>query len=121
MSEKTFEEWAILELMGHRRLAGKISEYTIGGASFIRIDVPGAATQFYTPAAIYCITPIAEDMARRFAENNKPAPIQQYELPPVVGHGVNYAATNPEVPGADAFGIFVEDDEYHDDVTEGEE
>ncbi len=34
------EFWAILELMGHRRLGGYLSEQTVAGASFLRIDVP---------------------------------------------------------------------------------
>lgn len=85
MSEK-FDEWAILELMGHRRLAGKISEQTIGGASFIRIDVPEAsgglpATQIYSPAAVYCITPVSEEVARAVASRNRPEPVHRWELP----------------------------------------
>lgn len=36
-----FEGWAILELMGHRRLGGYVSEATVAGAGFLRIDVPG--------------------------------------------------------------------------------
>lgn len=35
-----FEGWVILELMGHRRLAGHLQEKQIGGASFLRLDVP---------------------------------------------------------------------------------
>lgn len=81
MSDKAFEEWAVLELMGHRRLAGRVSEETIGGAAFIRIDVPGGATQFYAPGAVYCITPTSEEIARQFAEGNKPRPVERYELP----------------------------------------
>ena len=38
-NDSTFDEWAILELMGHRRLAGKVTEQEIGGANMIRIDV----------------------------------------------------------------------------------
>lgn len=41
MSEKPFEGWAILELMGHRRLAGFISQVEMFGAAMLRIDVPG--------------------------------------------------------------------------------
>lgn len=81
MNGKAFEEWAVLELMGHRRLAGRVSEETIGGASFIRIDVPGGATQFYAPGAVYCITPTTEQLARAFAEGNRPRPVERYELP----------------------------------------
>ena len=39
-SEK-FASWAILELMGHRRLGGYVSETTLAGGAFLRIDVPG--------------------------------------------------------------------------------
>jgi hypothetical protein len=41
VSEHQFREWAVLELMGHRRLGGKVSEQEIAGAAFLRIDVPG--------------------------------------------------------------------------------
>lgn len=36
----TFEGWAIVEQMGHNRYAGRISEFQIGGAALIRIEVP---------------------------------------------------------------------------------
>lgn len=42
--QDTFEGWAVLELMGHRKLGGLLSETQIGGASFIRIDVPNKCT-----------------------------------------------------------------------------
>jgi len=84
----TFEGFAILELMGHRRLAGKISEAQIGGASFIRIDVPDGdgpetvATQFYSPSAVYCITPTTEAIARKVAATSSPQPVTEWELRP---------------------------------------
>lgn len=85
MDKKIFEEWAILELMGHRRLAGLVKEETIGAASFIRIDVPdedgkSTATQFYNPAAIYCITPTTKEMAVKVAATDRPAPVSRWEL-----------------------------------------
>lgn len=41
MSEATkFESWAVVEVMGHQTFAGFVSEQTIGGASFVRVDVP---------------------------------------------------------------------------------
>lgn len=68
MAETTFEGWAILELMGHRKLAGYLSEHEIAGKGFIRIDVPTEppATQLYSPAAVYAITPTTEEVARRW-------------------------------------------------------
>lgn len=88
MSEKTdaIEGWAILELMGHRRLGGFVREEEIAGAAFVRIDVPAADggepyTQFYSPSAVYCITPTTEETGRAVAESYKPAPVQRWELP----------------------------------------
>jgi len=85
-----FEGWGILELMGHRKLAGYVSEQAIGGASFIRIDVPkydgapreNVATQFYSPSAVYCLTPTTEELARKVAAGAQPAPVTRWELPP---------------------------------------
>lgn len=97
MTEKsTFAEWVILELMGHRRLAGWLTEQEIGGQAFLRLDVftgapsqkldeaereEPAATQFYSASAVYCITPTTEDLARRVAQGADPAPVKRWELP----------------------------------------
>jgi hypothetical protein len=76
LNDKKFEGWAILELMGHRRLAGYLTEATIGGGAFLRIDVPcdPPATQFYAPSAVYAITPTDEDTAKLVAKGSNPAP-----------------------------------------------
>lgn len=86
-AKSPIQGWAILELMGHRKLGGLIEEAEIAGASFIRIDVPGEseeiiATQFYSASAIYCITPTTEDMARAVAIYSRPEPVSRWELPP---------------------------------------
>jgi hypothetical protein len=92
----TFAQWVILELMGHRRLAGYLTEQQIGGAAFIRIDVPAGegaegaapsargwvATQFYSAASVYCITPVTEDLARKVAATSQPRPVERWQLPP---------------------------------------
>ncbi len=84
-----FEGWAIVELMGHRRLAGHISEQEIAGAAFLRLDVrrsdsgdQAAVTQFYSASAVYCITPTTEDIARKLGDRLQPAPVARYELEP---------------------------------------
>jgi hypothetical protein len=38
-NQDKFESWGLLELFGHQRLAGRLTEQTIGGCHFIRIDV----------------------------------------------------------------------------------
>ncbi len=83
-----FDEWAILELMGHRRLAGKVSEATIGGGSFLRIDMPmkdkSTSTQFYSPASIYCITPTTKEIAEKLSIEYQPEPISRWEFKQLV-------------------------------------
>lgn len=77
--------WAILELMGHRRMAGKVSEQTIAGQGYIRIDVPETAgqagfTQFYGAGSLYCLTPTTEEIARAVAASSQVVPVSKYEL-----------------------------------------
>lgn len=85
MTDNAYEGWAILELMGHRRLGGHLTAATIAGASLLKIDVytddfsDPSATQFYAPAAVYAITPCAEETARRVA--GTVAPVAIWELP----------------------------------------
>ena len=85
-TEGLFEGWVILELMGHRKLGGYLKEETIAGASFLRLDVisdqgEAVATQFYSPSAVYCITPVTQELARSFGTKNQPVPVTQWDLP----------------------------------------
>lgn len=119
-----FEGWAILELMGHRRLAGHVRAVEIAGAGMLRLDVPSGctgvaaswcpvhgdckcpdgperndaacplhkaesghgeavvATQFYSPASLYCLTPTTQEIATTIARRSRPAPAHRWELPP---------------------------------------
>jgi hypothetical protein len=81
-----FEGWAIVELMGHRKLGGHVTEQEIAGAAFLRLDVHAqdkpVATQFYSPGAVYCITPTTEEIARKLGERNTPQPVTRYEIEP---------------------------------------
>jgi hypothetical protein len=86
--EKTekFEAWGLLELFGHNRLAGQLSEHTIGGCHFIRIDVPEidgvqGYTRFFTNGAIYGMTITTEEVARSIATHLRARPVQAYEMP----------------------------------------
>jgi hypothetical protein len=105
--KSTFEGWVILELMGHRRLAGYLSEEVVGGTAFLRIDVPGvdsqvAATQFYSGSAVYCITPTTEEIARKVAASCQPAPVTAWELRPertLAPTGIDYSHHDDEDDG----------------------
>lgn len=82
-----FEAWAVLELMGHRRLGGFVREVQLAGAGFLRIDVPGDvegethSTQFYPPSSVYCLTPVTEEAAKVVARSSRPQPVSVWELP----------------------------------------
>lgn len=81
-----FEAWAIVELFGHQVIAGLVTEQTIGGCSFIRVDVPkvngiAAFTKFYGQGAIYAMTPTDEAAARLAMERLHVRPISYYALP----------------------------------------
>jgi hypothetical protein len=83
-NDSPFEGWVILELFGHRRLGGWLSEQEIAGAAFVRIDIPvdPPITQLYNArSAIYAITPTTEAMARAVAKTATPAPVSRWELP----------------------------------------
>jgi hypothetical protein len=81
-----FDQWAIVELMGHRKLAGRVSERIIAGQPLLQIDVPevsqnGGYTQFYGASSLYCLTPTTEEIARRYTLFHRERPVQSYELP----------------------------------------
>lgn len=83
MEQSTFAQWCILELMGHRRLGGYLTETTIAGTGMLRIDIPSdpPVTQLYSPSSVYCITPTTEEIARAIAASYPSQPVQRYELP----------------------------------------
>ena len=39
MSEK-FDQWGIIELFGHQRTAGRLTEEMIAGSNLLRVDIP---------------------------------------------------------------------------------
>lgn len=83
--ESTFQPmWAMVELMGHTRVAGRISEESHFGVALMRCDIPTGPedyfTQWYGGPAIFRVTPISEDTARSFTAGNRPQPVRPYEL-----------------------------------------
>ena len=86
MSGKVFESWAYVELFGHSRLVGKVSEATIGGCSFLRLDVPEvkgnpAFTKYYGNGAVYAMTPLSEEAAQEYMNEISPNPHYVLGLP----------------------------------------
>lgn len=84
--QPAFECWAIVEVMGHRRFAGYVTEQVIAGQGFVRIDVPEAGgrpafTKILGAGSIYAITPVTEDTAREAAASFREMPLQAWDLP----------------------------------------
>jgi hypothetical protein len=84
---QTFDEWCVLELLGHRRLAGRVREVQLAGAGFLRLDVPAAngqpeTTQYIAPGSVYTLHPVTEATAIAAAQAWRPTPVQRWELPP---------------------------------------
>jgi hypothetical protein len=86
VQEQKFEKWCIVELFGHQKLVGMVTEAQIGGCNFIRVDVPEvhgqpAFTRFYGEKAIYSITPVSEEVARAAMDYLRVRPVATYMLP----------------------------------------
>jgi hypothetical protein len=82
MTDK-FEQWGVVELFGHSRIAGRVSEQTIGGCSFIRVDVPAVNgnqpfTRLYGQNAIYAMTFTDEETATAAAKMFQERPIDEW-------------------------------------------
>ena len=83
MTQEKFESWMILDLFGHQRIAGFVTEAEIGGCSFVRVDVPAvdgsqAISKFYGNGAIYSMTPVSKEVVELFVKQYKPAPLNVY-------------------------------------------
>lgn len=81
--------WAVVEVMGHKRFAGWVTEQVIAGTGFVRVDVPGvgegeqaiaAFSKFFGTKSIYAITPTDEETARRMAGAIRETPIDRWVL-----------------------------------------
>lgn len=97
IQQTRFEGWALVEIMGHRRAAGKVTTEFIGTAAFLRIVTPEVPPTTYTldndawiegrrvyagsivearrdrseilvgTASVYAITPTTEDKILEYA------------------------------------------------------
>lgn len=85
-----FDGWALVEVMGHKRFAGRVSEHTVAGQGFIRVDVPALErdgeqfepfTKLIGPGSIYGITPLSEQVARAMASTLRERPVHTWDLP----------------------------------------
>ncbi|PRY10303.1 hypothetical protein CLV24_11431 [Pontibacter ummariensis] len=87
MNQETekFENWAIVEVMGHTKVAGLAKTVSFGNTVMLRVDIPETAkqpahTKMYGMSSIFSISPVTEDVARSHAEAWNLQPILAYEV-----------------------------------------
>ena len=97
-----FAGFCIVEIMGHKRLAGHVRAVELAGSPFFRVDLKTPdgreMTQFYSPQSIYCLTPTSDEMVRQLVGMNQEEPVNRYEL------------TSPGRDRAEC--LILDDDEY---------
>lgn len=79
------ETWAVVELMGRVKYAGRLAEVERFGGKLARLDIPQAdgsfVTKFFEAAAVYTITFVTEAVARAVRHQTDPAPVQPWDFP----------------------------------------
>jgi len=136
VDEQTISGFGVIELMGHNAIAGAISEVSIAGSAFLRVDVPALAgqpafTKFFGGSAIYAITPTDEATARQAAERLAIRPVslwvvpdgrRELPAPTVKVDEWQYRNVEDEEAGEpDGTSLFDGEDEYAPPLDEGQE
>jgi len=95
---EVFDQWAILELMGHIRVGGRVTEEQRFGGTMGRIDIPtvdnGFITQYFGASAVFRLTPTTEYAARMVAGQSRSAPVHPWEFPQL-RRPINAASEEP--------------------------
>jgi hypothetical protein len=116
------EMWAIVELFGHQKVAGKLSTLNLGAACLIRVTIPevtrkavrwseidGGATRIvedvispehdrlFGVGAIYSINPCTEKTVRAVLKTMQTAPISSYDM-----DRMKMLSAGTDAPGVDA-------------------
>ncbi len=74
-------QYVIVELMGYKKLCGRLTQ-GIGG--LLQLDVPvegGFSTQYINPTSVYRITVVDETVVRTIAKTIDPLPAIELEVP----------------------------------------
>lgn len=85
MDSQKFEMYALVELFGHQKIAGLVSEQVVAGQGMLRVDVPEtkanpAFTKLYNPSAVYGINPVDKETCMAYAENLEVKPIAVWDV-----------------------------------------
>lgn len=80
-----FDEWCIVELLGHRRLAARVREATLAGTGMLRLDEPATATtqartQYVSPGSVYALHPTTEQVVTTMCADWATEPVSRWDL-----------------------------------------
>jgi len=80
------KSWALVEIFGHQRIVGYVTEQAFGSGVLFRVDVPDLTnngrvvragfTRYFGLAAIYSITPCDEEQVRLMLPNCSGVPAE---------------------------------------------
>lgn len=112
--QSSLDTWAIVELFGHVKMAGKVSEQVVAGATMLRLDVPQTDegpgfTRFYGAGAVYSITPTEESIALQAVAVLRARPVTVY------GVVVPERLLEDGFDDADGYDTEPDEDEWEDD------
>lgn len=85
-NQESIETWAYIEIMGHSRIAGRVSTMKLGVNVMLQVDVPKADDGFshselYAPTAIFSIKPTTEEWCRKWIASHRTYEVLPY-IPP---------------------------------------
>jgi hypothetical protein len=77
MTDSVLGTFAIVELFGHTKIAGYVSEEMVVGVPMLQIAVPGSEgrqpfIRYYGAKTIFSITPVSEQTVNRFLDCYQP-------------------------------------------------
>jgi len=77
--------WAIVEIMGHNKIAGILTEEEKFGSKLGRVEIPqpdgSYCTQYFGGGSVYRIHIVTEEVARQAAKISRPAPLNSWDFP----------------------------------------
>lgn len=85
LSTEKIDTWAVVDVMGHQRYIGRVTEQVVAGHGMVRVDVPAvgdrpAFTKLIGPGSIYAISPLGEETALAMVANSEQAPLSRYDV-----------------------------------------
>lgn len=119
--EEKFEIWALVELMGHNKIAGRVTEHKFGNQSMLRVDVPSvgnlpAFSKIIAVNAIYAINPLSESDAIQYASHIKANPLDVWDMEKLFNEKINELLNRGTLVKGSLLESNDDEDESNDDI-----